>query len=1227
MPRLFQRLLDNAVFMVLVLSLVTVGLGLFLHHNRINKQNTHYSQHQEILSTAYRASLQTYRLAMDAFYADTLCRPEIARLFAEGVNSIEKETQNLARGRLYRRLYTQYLSMKSHNLSQLHFFAADGTSFLRFHKPDRYGDSLFDARPSIRIANQEQRPVYGFETSRVRSGFRYIYPIAWQGKHVGCVEVSVTVKAIRDAMAELDPHREYAFVLSRQLTEPIIFPEQRWLYQLSELHSDFMVEDADALLPDSPPPLSTEASILNRRLSRNAIVQAAMHNGNAVTVGAFAGSRPYIVSLLPIRDIMDRVAGYLISYAPDQVSEEHQKEFLIYIATAGAFIGIIGALLMGLRCRTIALGREQRNLKVIADTLAEGVYVTDQGGLILRTNPAACRMLGYEQDELIGQSGHDRFHCDSPDDCIDPQVCPILHQVSLGQPYDGEELFRRRDGSVLVVEVASRPVFQQHQWVGAVTAFHDITERKRTEDALKKSEETARKLSMAVEQNPASIVITNLEGTIEYVNPRFVEKTGYSAEEAIGQNPRMLQAGTMPREFFTQMWETLAAGKEWKGELHNRCKNGALYWESAAISPIRDAHGEVTHYLAIKEDITARKRMEEELRENEHLQRTLMESLPVGVIIIDAKTRVIERVNPTAAHLFGAPVESIVGKRCHRFMCPAEESSCPILDLGQKIDSSDRILIRFDGTKIPILKTVNRIFIQSEEKLLECIIDMRSRIAAEEALKDANQQLTAAIAQAEELAAKAEAANRSKSVFLANMSHEIRTPLNAILGYSQLLQQDASLGSEHLEPVRTINRSGDHLLELINGILEMSKIEAGQIKIKNEPMNLPHLIEDINAIFQLSCQRKDICLDIATDNRLPDRIIADHGKVRQILINLMSNAVKFTAKGRITLRTVARIDDQQRWSVSIDVADSGHGIAQDEQARLFQAFEQTASGHKASEGTGLGLSISRAYARAMGGDLRLVQSGVGQGSVFRFSFPAGKTDISQRDVEHPASTQVVTGILPGQPTIRTLIVEDDPVSRKLLAKLLMKVGFDVHTVDSGEAALEVLELLAPQVVLMDILLAGIDGYETARRIRKLPQGQRIKIIAVTASGVNADELRFQADAAGIDALVVKPFKIEDILNLIQLHCGIMYAFEAPLDEDGIQPVGKLSGASDTALPVDLRDALKAAVELGDMVKFNRLIDQVAAIDKSLERQLVELAHQYDYAKLLEMLAASPLPAE
>ncbi|WP_054701815.1 PAS domain S-box protein [Desulfosarcina cetonica] len=844
-----QRLMDNTPFVVLVLGSVAMGLAIFLYFNRIHKQDAHNAQQQQILTTAFEASIEMYRVAMDGFYANIISRPDILKVFDDGVTSTGAQ-RALAKGRLYRWLYPQYAAMRANNLLQLHFHQADGTSYLRFHQPDRYGDSLLDFRHTVQLANAEKRLVYGFEVGKSGSSFRYVYPMLWQGRHLGSVEASVTPRAIRDSMARLLPNREYQFLLHRQHTLPCLFEDQRWRYQSAVIHPDFVIERDGNGPGENMPNLSGGATSINAQLRDDPTVQSAMTRGVAATLGIQTGSRYFLVTLLPVRDVAHHLSAYLIAYTPDRFLATIRDEFIIYMLTAAMALGLIATLVMGLRRRTAALVREQRNLQVMTDTLAQGVYVMDVQGVILRINPAACRMLGYAADDLVGQSAHSWFFSKPCSEDACGRSCAFCQRISRGQPYDGEEDYITKDGSVLAVEVASRPILEKGTVIGAVTAFQDITERKR---------------------------------------------------------------------------------------------------------------------------------MEATLREKGLIQRTLMEGMPVGLVIVDAETRLIERVNPTAAKLFGWDVEKIIGNRCHQFLCPAEEGQCPIMDCGQTVDSSDRVLIQHDGAHLPVLKTVNRIVIQGREKLLECFIDISSRIAAEEALKRVNQELTSAIVQAKILAKEAKAANRSKSVFLANMSHEIRTPLNAILGYSQLLQQDPSLSAEHLEQVRTINRSGDHLLGLINGVLEMSKIEAGHVRLQNAPMNLDRLLNDVQSMFQLACQKKRLNFRMTSSGGLPGPIVADQGKIRQILVNLLANAVKFTDHGEVSLHTRILAGGPEHWRITIDVADTGAGIAPAEQARLFQAFEQTASGQRAAEGTGLGLSISRAYARSMEGDLVLLHSESEQG--------------------------------------------------------------------------------------------------------------------------------------------------------------------------------------------------------------------------------------------------------
>ena len=1084
-----RHLLDGSTLVVILFVMITAGLGLFLHRYWIEKQNDYFSRNQANLNLAYQASVQIYRLAMDGFFTDTINRPEIAKLFAEGAASSGAE-RNMARGKLYRKLYSTYVSLQSNKLIQLHFHTPDGKSYLRFHKPETYGDSLLEARPSVRIVNEEKRSVYGFETGKARAGFRYLYPVHYKQRHIGNVEVSVTTKAIIDAMAEFDSNHEYAFLMNRLLVEPYILEEEKWLYTPSEIHPDLMVEDAEAVLPSSPPKLSESALAVNHHIAGNKKLKKALSDGRPFTLGTTGLKEPYIVTLIPIQDVAERVAGYLVGYKPDRTLTTFRREYLVYMTTTIAALVLITLLIFRLQKRSAALARERRNLQITHDTLAEGVFVMDLNGIILHGNPAVTRMLGYEIDELIGQSAHDLLHVHPSGESFNQLNCPLHNHVTKGLAYDAQEMFRHKNGSIRIVELATRPIKINGSMTGSVTALHDITER----------------------------------------------------QEII-----------------------------------------------------------------------------ETLREKELFQRTLMNHLPVGLIIIDAETRRIEMVNPTALEMLGTVPSDAIGKVCHRFLCPSDEKACPILDLKQNIDNSQRVLLRYDGTSVPVLKTVNVVTSQGRKKMLECFVDISIRVTAEKALKKANDQLRSAIVRANDLADKAKSANRAKSVFLANMSHEIRTPLNAILGYSQLLQMDNSLHSDHLEQVKIINRSGDHLLELINSVLEMSKIEAGYIRVQNEKIDFTQLLEDVRSIFQLTCRKKNLSLVIERKKGTPGQILGDHGKIRQVLINLISNAVKFTTAGGIKV-SVGAVLDKENWAMTLDVIDTGEGIAAEDHSRLFEPFEQTTTGQQAPEGTGLGLPISRAYARAMGGDLIMVESRPGKGSAFRFTFTAhtGKADAVQRTEDHSGR---IIGLAPQDAGLRVLVVEDDTYSREFVNKLLTDIGFMVATTDRGGEALQLVEDFRPRVVLLDLQLPGINGFETAKRMRDLADGRKMAVIVVSASAMYVNDLQEKAAASGINGFVSKPFTTGKLLEEIKRITDIKYLYQSE------PPVGKTETATISQrnlqhLPPQVRQKLRMAVQMGDMTTFTRMAEEAAATAPELIGHLTLLARRFDYTALLELLSDS-----
>ncbi|PIE65394.1 MAG: hypothetical protein CSA26_03480 [Desulfobacterales bacterium] len=985
---------------LILLFFVVVSI-LFLTQLRKTKLENYYSQQENGVRLAYKASLEMYKLAMNSFYNSSIAgEPAVLRLFAEGVEN-KGYARALAKGKLYRLLYHKYQTMSQHNLLQLHFHLANNTSYLRFHKPTKFGDNLLPVRRLVAYVNKEKRPRSGFETGKVRSGFRHVFPLKYHNRHLGSVELSVTSKAIIDAMMAMNPGKEYVFLMKNETIIPHIFMEQKWIYTPSQLHPDYVIEDALSLLQNSPQPISETVRKINKHLKNNKRVQAAMNRNAGLTVSVTQPESDYIVSLLPIYDAFNQPAGYIAAYKQDNTASLLLRESMIFTFFSLLSLGVIAFLLIGMKNRSIALDKERSNLKSINMTLAEGVLSIDHANVIRDVNPAACDIIGTTPENLIGRSITDILKQSGAETESTPVLATFINSSQKKVAFDGELCITDFKNEDHLIELSSRPIQEKGVKPGTVIAFHDITERKKIETALIKSEEKGRKLSTAIEQSPVGIIITDPLGIVEYINHKGVEQSGYSADEIIGKTPQLLYSTNVEGHIYKRMWQTIRQGREWQGDFEKKRKDGSLYWEHVSISPIRNDHGIITHYIGIKEDITSRIAMENELREREHFQHTLMTRLPVALIIIDAQTRCIEHVNPTAQELIGKQPKQIIGNICHNYICTSAKNNCPILDLKQEVDNSERILIDADGQKIAVLKTVSTFSFHGKKKLLECFIDIRKRIEIENQLRHSNEQLQASQERAEELAQQAGAANRAKSMFLANMSHEIRTPLNAILGYSQILAKDTEISHEQQKKITSISRCGAHLLDLMNNILETSKIEAGKITIRQEPVDLRMLFNDIKAIFHQACIDQGLRLVFKIDPKDTQiSLMTDKGKVRQVIINLLSNSIKFTSHGQIVVACTITLTDKSNAAIAVEVSDTGVGIAENEHENLFLPFEQTASGINLHQGSGLGLSICRAFAQAMGGDVRLVKSIPAVITQFLFTFQAEMIqDSSARPIE------------------------------------------------------------------------------------------------------------------------------------------------------------------------------------------------------------------------------------
>ncbi|HBB66537.1 MAG: hypothetical protein A2X28_08010 [Elusimicrobia bacterium GWA2_56_46] len=460
----------------------------------------------------------------------------------------------------------------------------------------------------------------------------------------------------------------------------------------------------------------------------------------------------------------------------------------------------------------------------------------------------------------------------------------------------------------------------------------------------------------------------------------------------------------------------------------------------------------------------------------------------------------------------------------------------------------------------------------------------------------------------------AEAANRAKSAFLANMSHEIRTPMNAILGFSQLMRRDPAATARQKQQIEIINRSGEHLLALINDILEMAKAEAGRTTLNPSAFDLHTLIKDVEMMMQPRAEAKGLKMAVEKGMDLPRFISADESKLRQILLNLVSNALKFTAKGSVTLNVGARRGAKCELYLTAAVEDTGPGIAPEELGKLFHPFEQAQAGRSGGAGTGLGLAISREYAHLMGGDIT-VRSRPGKGSIF--SVTVAVTKASNADAAEKIQPRQVKELKPGQPRYRVLIADDKGDNREFLSQLLGPAGFDVRQAVNGADAVKHFETWRPQLILMDLKMPVMDGYEAIRRIRASDGGKEVKIIAVTASIFK--ETSPDVLGAGADDTLLKPFRESELFEKIKTLIGAEYVYEKDIPAEAGGDPGARGRESLADLPRELVLKLREAAINGDFHLLVELTGRVEAQDLRLAGTLRTLAGNFDTQRILDLL--------
>jgi PAS domain S-box-containing protein len=618
--------------------------------------------------------------------------------------------------------------------------------------------------------------------------------------------------------------------------------------------------------------------------------------------------------------------------------------------------------------------------------------------------------------------------------------------------------------------------------------------------------------------------------------------------------------------------------------------------------------------LAERDLRQARQEAEKSLAEAVTFFRNMFDQLVIGVTIINLEGRIV-KANPAAEKILGYSEEELRRMEDIAELVAPEDLAAHAVEFAEVMSGNrpwlqlERRILRPNG-EVRIVRAVTSLIrdglgkMQFSMSLFEDITEHR--------------ELEQEFQRTLHLQRESDAASRAKSVFLANVSHEIRTPMNAILGYSQLLQRDPNLSPAAKENLQIISQSGEHLLAIIDGVLDMSKIEAGRMELQPTTFHPRETLRKIGSMLRLRAQNKSLEFEVELEGEPAPHIEADEGKLRQILINLAVNAIKFTERGKVQLRVALR-ETEQGCRLRAEVKDTGPGISELEQEHLFQAFSQTSSGRSGKGGTGLGLAISRQYAQLMGGNLTL-RSRAGEGACFQLDIPVR--------IGEPLSTvrqsaqRRVTGLRPGSGVPRILLADDQFENRDWLAKLLRSAGFQVVEAIDGESAVREWRQHAPHLIFMDAQMPGMDGIEAMRTIRARPEGAGTVIIVLTAGVL--EEQRRMAEENGADDFLGKPCKEADLLEMIRIHLQVEYEYEYEDAEASREPVRP-----------DVEAFRQLRMEWADKEFSGKLRDAVAGGDIGLVRALIGqlrsggcveaaetlqwLAERYEYDELLRIL--------
>ena len=948
----------KVAFTIIITGLIAAVLVVSALQKRTDESKKRYLAEQTATQQlAWQAALRMHQESMETYFEEHVLSPATLAILRRAQ---DPKTRDEARKALAKHLEAAYRVMRERGIRQLHFHLPNGDSLFRFHHPSRYGDNLFEARHSVFLANTQKIATSGFEAGKVVSGFRNVFPIlAPGGEHLGSVELSLPFGVIRQAIAHLQPDREFELIISANQLQERLFESQKTLYAPWLGSTCFRVEDPQGLVQGSQPDTNQNAKALAVLLGQSPEGAALLNSGQSGSVALRHQGRDYTATLTVARDIQDQVAGFLVGYRPTPALAAINQNFKSSLFSSLLTLAVLAVALWLLVKNRTVLKDEKERLETIYNTIGEGLYVMDRSGAITHANQSATRLLGFEREELIGSIAHSLFHAHSYNDKLPLEACPIFKTIHSRKPFDGNEYFRRKDGSIITVRVFSRPLFEKDEVIGSVTTFEDITEENKTRLMLQ----------TIYDLLPVGITVTDPEGNIIDCNA--------ASETILG----ITKADHLARNYADKTWKIIrpdgsvmppseyASVRALKEQRSVRAvemgieREDGIRWISVSALPAKNPdYGVVVAYV----DVTER-------RNAERAFRNLSEQLADQV-----EHEVAERLKSETKyrHLFNAVPDAILVHGFDENGMPSNFSE--VNDAACALTGLDRQGLRQIS---PLEFSAHRS--EQETAKLAATLRQKGRLEIEEetVAKNGAHKTVLTMARLVQLADKptvitvirditelkklqqdkelqqALLIQQSKQAELGSMigaiAHQWKQPLNAIAIMTQNLldsydynELDRNELESHIRKVMDQVQFMSHTINDFRDFYKPAKTKA--------PFSPLAAIESVAGLLKTQLAQHHIALTIQGDGAL--QTLGYGSEFKQVALNLINNArdvfeEKQIADGRINI-TVEAAQEQ----IKIVLEDNGGGIAPELLPdKLFEPFSST----KGEKGTGIGLSLAR----------------------------------------------------------------------------------------------------------------------------------------------------------------------------------------------------------------------------------------------------------------------------